>query len=221
MSKTSWRYEKKIIFFGLSQEKILNNVVLSPALFRTGYPSRQINNLYLDTQNLDCFYNHTCGVGRRFKARLRWYGSFDSEFEKAHLEIKFREAEAGSKYVYQNTTPILKMDRLHISDAIKKMQMPESFKEQLLVMQPVLYNKYHRAYYHSLTGNIRITVDQNIAYRSVESHTWIPENEGLRILELKFDVPDAAAGKRILQHFPEAMERSSKYVRGILRAKNI
>ncbi|MCI0396740.1 MAG: VTC domain-containing protein, partial [Chloroflexi bacterium] len=47
---------------------------LHPEGFRVEHASRQVNNLYLDTPDLDYFKTNLAGLSERRKLRLRWYG---------------------------------------------------------------------------------------------------------------------------------------------------
>lgn len=217
MSETSWRYENKIVLKGLSSEKALNQIILSPAFFRPAFPGRIVNNLYFDTANLNCFYDHTASLGSRFKARLRWYDGQD----RTQLEIKYRSGDVGTKYVYPITEKIEFWSAFNLEKIFRKMTIPESFREQLLCLGPILFNRYCRDYYVSLQPGIRLTLDRQIHYRSFFSNTWLNEAENLKILELKYNVEEAKRGQMILNHFSQAREKSSKYVRGILRTQDI
>jgi SPX domain protein involved in polyphosphate accumulation len=218
MTDFSWRFEQKMVLNGFSHEKIISELSLHQARFEKAFPDRQVNNLYLDTESLTCFYDHMNGSGKRFKARIRWYGHFTNH-HNSNLEIKLRQGSVSSKRVYPLQLQSMPSTRKQWSDVLKNSKACESRSETLHFLRPILFNRYLRSYWQSLRGNIRLTVDSAIQYRQRSSNFWVSEGDHVQILELKYSAKDAVLGKQILKNFSERPDRSSKYMRGILKTQ--
>ena len=72
---------------------------------------------------------------------------------------------------------------------LKDCKLQEGIASSLKVMRPIISNRYHRDYYLSMDGKIRITIDRDISFNS-----WFSSGDkksGLSldsacILEVKF-----------------------------------
>ena len=84
----TFRYERKFRPETLDLQQIQNIVLSSKAFFRRIYHPRYINNIYLDTPELDAFFDNIGGMSDRKKYRIRWYGEAQGEITGAIFEIK-------------------------------------------------------------------------------------------------------------------------------------
>lgn len=219
MISESWRFEKKFVLQNMTEEKTLNEILLHPALFVKEFESRAINNLYLDSAELSFFYDHISGSAKRIKARIRWYGDFE-KLDKPQLEIKFRDADIGAKKCIPLSFDRLPYTQQQLSEVFRRnTKLLASIFESTMFLKPILLNQYRRDYWKSLCGRIRLTVDREIHYRRVYEKIWLSEKSDLRVLELKYSAADAVLGQSVLQNFSVAAERSSKYVRGLLKTQ--
>jgi hypothetical protein len=91
--------------------------------------------------------------------------------------------------------------------------------------QPSLINRYHRHYFLSAEGSVRLTVDSELAFFAPE-HTATalasrPPAECSVVIELKYAPADAAGAADIASRFPCRIARCSKYVLGIEAIRRI
>lgn len=68
-----------------------------PMAFRTLFPDRLVNSIYLDSPDLQFLQENLGGVGVRRKFRIRWYGENREQVTAPVLEIKRKDGELGDK----------------------------------------------------------------------------------------------------------------------------
>ena len=90
------RHEYKYAITDLGIDAVRNMVRFHPMGFKKAYPDRQVNNYYLDTLELNYFYQNIDGISKRRKFRYRWYDDY-TNIKEVQLEIKFKENELGWK----------------------------------------------------------------------------------------------------------------------------
>jgi len=204
------RYEYKYAIDLLPIESVLDTIRYHSAGFVEAFPQRRVNNFYLDTLNLDFFYQNVDGISRRRKFRYRWYGDFDLT-DKAQLETKHKENELGWK------------DTLHIpiSHITSEEKLKDHFRSLGLSeaeLFPRLYNSYSRYYFLSADSRFRITIDYDqkfgLPYHFGQAHQALHQAPEL-ILELKFDEQDHNDRGLIMQELPFLRTKNSKYANGI------
>ena len=83
----------------------------------------------------------------------------------------------------------------------------------------VLGNSYERRYFLSADRSFRLTVDSDLQFYRLSSHSENLLNASRRfyqtIAELKYDWGQTTSANRITNHFPIRMTRSSKYQIGM------
>jgi len=228
MSFPSVRYEIKIPCPLHHLAQVQAWVRLQAAHWRVAYPPRQVNNIYFDSDDYAGLRDNLDGVGMRRKLRLRWYGDDLTHVAAARLELKIREGTVGWK-------AICSLDGLTLDLSC------QSWKEILAALraadphvglwmsgskQPVLINHYRRAYYATITDNLRLTVDSDLrAYDqrwSVRPNLRHPVPLADRgVVEFKADRQHYLQLLHALAAFPLRPDRHSKYVRGMLAAPDI
>jgi len=90
--------------------------------------------------------------------------------------------------------------------------------EWLRTLEPTLENCYHRAYFASGDGRVRVTVDTELTYTrpSTTGHPSVEAyGDSALIVEIKFDAIRADYGNAITSHFRLPLEKNSKYVTGM------
>jgi hypothetical protein len=221
-TETNLRYELKLTCASqlLAQARLW--IKLHPAGFRSTHPLRQVNNLYLDTPQLNSFRANQAGVSTRQKLRLRWYGdAVERHIFKPTLELKIKENLLGDKKQQvldceidwtQPYTDILQSIHQAAGDDWQQWLSAAS--------QPALINWYTREYFETFDGDLRVTLDyaqaaygQRMALRPNFSRSLPIEN--LVVIEVK-GAPDM--GDRLqaaMAHFPIPRSRNSKYVNGL------
>jgi hypothetical protein len=164
-----------------------------------------VNNIYLDSPDLDSWHENQYGFPNRKKYRVRWYGDWDV-ISSPVLEIKQKENQIGSKTIH----PLSGFDLGSLMDETERLK-------EIFELPPHIYptstNCYLREYYESHCGFFRITLDHDLMYGlsyysnfrpSVASH-WV-------IMELKYDLADDDNADWIRQFIPFRRSKFSKYV---------
>src|SRR4030042_7215656 len=97
----SHRFERKFLVEELLPCQVEALVRLHPLMFHAPYPPRQINSLYLDTADMQNYYDNVSGAEERRKVRLRWYGALTGPVARPMLEIKVKDGLVGRKLSYK------------------------------------------------------------------------------------------------------------------------
>jgi SPX domain protein involved in polyphosphate accumulation len=215
------RYERKFAVSELSNYEIEAILKLHPALFSQIYHRRYVNNIYLDSPDLQCYYDTAEGISNRLKIRVRWYGDLFGLINDPVLELKFKDGLVGRKEQY--SLPSFHLDTCFQRDsivcAIKGSNMPEALKQNLAIMDIALLNRYARKYFQSADGIYRITIDSELEFIKVGTHSnnflnrW--NESSITIVELKYALGYDGQANQITSFFPFRMTKSSKYANGL------
>lgn len=217
----SLRYERKFLVKGMDEHQIKTLVRLHPAMFMMPYPPRWVNNIYLDSEELDNYQDNVNGAVDRRKVRLRWYhGLFDTAASTT-LEIKIKRGLVGRKVQYKmgpfQLTYGFCQDSLQAY--FKKANLPSAVALMLLSQQPVLINVYKRWYFATHDGRFRITVDAEMAFYHVHqmanTFRYMYKADDLRVMEIKYQKSEDPAAGKISSFFPFSVYKNSKYVLGM------
>ena len=215
-----YRYEKKFVYERPAAPDVTAIVRLHPAGFRAVHPPRVVNNLYLDSRDLRCYADHVAGVSSRQKYRLRWYGPPDEPRTPVTLERKVRRGSVGTKYRLSlgdlDTTRDLSTPAIRA--ALARARLRPDLRVELSALSPVLRNRYHRQYFESMDGLLRLTVDRDqwcapVTVSGRHVGTW--RRQAGTVLELKYPVDAEARAARAAQALPFRASRHSKYTRGV------
>lgn len=228
------RYELKLVCPGCEFARIRSWVRMHPMAFRTTYPPRRVNSLYLDTHQLSSLAANLDGLSIRSKLRCRWYGD-ELNGVRAQLEWKHKRDMLGSKEVTPLDQPLDLTQPWHAILANIRTSLYRTSPEDnhtsptwltrlQTIDQPALLNRYQRAYYATPDGAVRVTIDHDqIAYdqRLITSHlnltTPLPI-EDVVVVEVKGDAIQAELVEEVINHFPLPRTRNSKYAGGMLAA---
>ena len=199
--------------------------MVQPALlvaFFVAYPSRQVNNLYLDTPEASCLNDNLLGARERSKLRFRWYGT-DSCAVQGNLDLKCKLNQLGWK-VRCPVPMTLDLEAITWDECMQRLERCATgvIAHWLsLVDRPTLLNSYVREYYESMDREIRITVDYG--QRFYEQIPYAAPNVTIRspvtstvVLEVKCDSGLHRRLSNVLSGLPLQVERNSKYVNGLL-----
>jgi hypothetical protein len=217
----SARYEIKMACDEVYLPDVRSWVRLHPDAFIEAYPPRRVNNLYLDTHEVDGVNDNLVGTRERGKLRLRWYGR-DFSAVRGNLELKFKSNQLG----WKQSCPIpVTFDLTTISWNELLQQLRKHVQGDLAVWlsrvdRPVLINGYTREYYESMDRQIRVTIDYDqMAYEQVTyaspnlvSSSYIDRHV---VVEVKSDAALHSRVSNVLSSFPLRTARYSKYVRGV------
>lgn len=216
-----FRYERKFLVDQMDRHQICALIRLHPAMFVTTYPPRWVNNIYLDTPQLDNYLDNVNGAVDRRKVRLRWYHRLFDEPGPAVLEFKIKRGLVGKKQQYAFTPFKLGNEFNHkaLQTFFENANLPPEVKFLLNGQVPVLINRYQRWYYATTDGRFRITVDSSMAFY----HLGLLENNFRyhfkdmrnKVVELKYQKEDEITASRIANHLPFTVYKNSKYVYGM------
>ena len=164
------------------------------------YPSRKINSIYFDNQNLSMYNQSIEGIVPRKKIRIRIYNQEFKNCKDVKKEIKITAVEGRYK-----TSEIIK----DFSKVINLGILDRNYG----ICIPVLNVTYKRSYY--LLKNIRITFDENIYYKKITNKeiSKFSTFDSYCIIELKYNSDKFVDFCNTL--FPFQRIRFSKYCRGI------
>ena len=200
--ETKFRHELKYLIsaaeLAMLRNRIQNLIPLDGHVGETDAYS--IRSLYFDDYENSCFYENENGTDPREKFRIRIYnGSTD----KITLECKRKERGKTLKTSCPLTieqTRMLMEGRV-LPDIANQPEVLHKLTLQMLTkrMRPVVIVEYDRIPYVYKNGNVRITLDTNVA-SSKEIHCFLDEKipkrpvmpAGQQLLEVKYDeyLPD-------------------------------
>jgi VTC domain len=201
-----------------------------PLSFRTAFPDRQVNNVYLDTPDLHDFSENLMGISQRRKFRIRWYGQDLTQATQPVLEVKLKDSGLGDKLHYPMADFALASPgqlRAHVAAGLRAVRDVIWTKGAAMnfggmplgALRPTLVNTYQRAYYVSLDGRFRLTIDHDLRFYNPEFRI-LPGQNGLPdpsiIVEVKYDAVHDNAYDLLSRKLPFLLSRNSKYVTGIL-----
>jgi SPX domain protein involved in polyphosphate accumulation len=214
------RFERKFLVTDMHYADVEQQVRIHPAAFSSIFYPRIINNIYLDSNDLDFFHDNVSGKGSRKKARIRWYGEMNGWVEKPVLEFKIREGMLGNKLSFPlkpfMVDANLTMEKL--SAVFHESKLPVWALEVLMQIKPALLNRYRRQYFLSFDGKFRLTMDNQLSYYSIgnNNNTFVEKYESEDIIvELKYDYNNDDAAPAVTNRLPFRLSKSSKYVNGV------
>lgn len=224
------RYERKYRIPQSEYAKVRALVLSHPLSFRKHYPDRQVNNIYLDTPDLECFQDNLIGASQRAKYRIRWYGAMSQEVQAPVLELKSKDGELGEKFSRKMAD--FSLGNLTDLEATLARQFREWSQEegprkanpidaliQAAHFRPVLLNAYQRSYFISMDRKFRLTIDRDLRFQAIHGNFRGPgrmEKDPAVIIEIKYDREDDGRFDEVGQYFPLRPGKNSKYVTGML-----
>lgn len=217
------RYERKFLVRDLDRRQVRALIRRHPALFHEPYPPRWVNNLYLDTEELDAYFDNVNGIEARTKVRIRWYGALTGFVAQPILEFKIKRGVVGVKESYPLAPFTLNRTFAHadLRDLLRRSALPPDVLDRLHGLGAVLCNRYYRWYFATHDRRFRVTLDTAMAFTEVRrlgvrlTHTVCDPRE--IIVELKYRRDLDRQAQRISRAFPFSLYRNSKYVNGIDR----
>lgn len=216
-----FRFERKYHVTDLPMPEIESLVRRNPALFRTAYPPRTINNIYLDTPNHRSLFENLDGLADRVKARIRWYGPMMGEVKRPVLEFKIKRGMVGAKDAFELKPFVMEigMSAEPIFSSLAGSHLPEDLHRGLQNFEPVMLNRYERKYYVSADQHYRITLDWHLEYYRFDRHgnmfrCQLRDHEST-VVELKYSGDIDRIDERVASYFPFRVTRMSKFVTGM------
>jgi len=220
MDKTSLvgteRFEVKFAGQGTSIDTIKTWIQTHRAGFIQPYPPRTVNSTYFDTYSLGAFEENLVGASSREKVRVRWYGR-DPATDKSTLEVKLRRNKLGWKLSYPlHGVPHRSQTWRDFQKNVRSQLPPDArirFDAHPMVS---LVNRYHRRYFLSGDGLIRVTLDSNLKafdqrFGRVPRMDRSIDLPDMLVVEFKFSPDDRANAMALMKGIPLRVSRSSKY----------
>jgi len=218
------RHEVKFVGPTTRRSNIVAWLLGHAAGFHSAYPPRRVNNFYLDDFEMSTYEENLTGVSQRTKIRFRWYGESSQEVAGT-LELKHKRNRLGWKQNFR--VPGLRIRGRLWSQILTSLRttLPLEARNWLdAYPQPTLINQYHREYFVSSDGRIRVTLDGNQRVfdqqlvRRPNFHAAANLPEAL-IVEFKASSVDQLLLGRTIQGIPLRSGRHSKYVVGVQALK--
>ncbi len=217
----TFRYERKYAVDTLNSFQVEQIIRLHNAGFSEIFHQRYINNIYFDTPGFDFYYDNAEGRDNRVKFRIRWYGDLFAKIEKPILEMKIKRGMVGTKrsFLLKTFTFTRDFNLKELLDIIKDSGLPEDVLLRMKHLKPAILNRYQRKYFRDFSRLFRITIDKDISYFPARDQLNIAkfpkEEEGLVVVELKYDKELNNEATEISNGLPFRLTKNSKYVRGI------
>lgn len=217
------RYELKLPCDASLLAQVRSWIRLHPEGFRTAYPTRQVNNLYLDSPGLTNLAENLAGQAERRKLRYRWYGRLPQPpVVKATLELKIKHGSVGDKRRLALETPLDLTQPYQQILADLQAEVPDDWLPWVLkANRAALINHYRRDYFVSPDGVIRCTLDyeqtfydQRYSVRPNLTHLLVAKDQ--IVIEIKAPVELEERLESAMNFFPIPRHRHSKYVDGLL-----
>ena len=216
-----YRNERKFRVYEISYSELLKIIHLNPFLFQEIYFQRTVNNIYLDSLELDSFFDNVDGYSKRRKVRIRWYGDDLTEISSPKLEFKIKYGHAGTKRVFplESFSFGKGFSKDQLTKSFDNSNLPDAIREVVRYLHLSVLNNYQRRYFISLDKRFRITIDKNIQYYllrdSNNSFLTKRSEDGVSVVELKYNSSDDLDANKIVKQFNFRMTKNSKYVSGV------
>jgi hypothetical protein len=176
-----------------------------------------IHTLYFDDDAFSAYYENKDGIGRRWKARIRWYNK--STKTGLFFEFKHRHNILSAKDRFELTLPesIYKISFNDLKKELRKQLPTEEYERFMFRSTPILLNEYSREYFHDKHNNIRLTLDYDIKCFNQMGHKRVSQRyphhlEHVSVLEVKVPVDYAQSLNKALNPLKLRLTKSSKYV---------
>ena len=203
-----YRYERKYLVpksdeFSFIREILSNN-------FLEIFSTRKINNIYFEDNYFNSYTDNYEGFSDREKIRLRWYGETFKSSEKT-LEFKIKKEAVNYKKTFHIGK--FKLNNPVETNNLKELysnKRKKEFMNKLINKEPIVFNSYTRTYYLNEKIKTRITIDNDIKYKSfISGRTF---NEKNLVIEIKYD-----SENNFFNKFSSYLQLSkySKYMTGI------
>lgn len=210
------RREYKHLLPSLEGSRAVSWVTTRVRGLREEYPPRQVSSLYFDSANYSCYCQSNAGASERVKLRLRWYGDLVAE-SPLTLEFKHRANHLGWKTQHPFTLPDLRERNLRALGLRLEEGLGADARALMAQLRvPVLVTSYHRHYFVTTDGGIRVTVDSALRYidqrlRPVLNLSRDAIQCDFAVVECKVEPRGESHASRLLGALPLRQTRFSKY----------
>jgi len=179
-----------------------------------------VRSVYFDDHGLSSCYANLHGVGRRRKARVRWYDTLTPGTE-FFFELKWRNNRVTGKHRFHVQAPVPLVD-LPYRTLFEGMShaLPEQHRATLLSFpDPTVLVEYKREHFVSPDEALRITLDYDVVYYNQSGRQTLSTRFGEPVEHLVVIEGKAPVGREcelVALLYPLALRarRCSKYVLG-------
>ena len=220
------RYEDKFLIPSHMLSEIQNIFEYDSINYPKSYPSRIVNSIYYDTDDLFYARQNSDGNGERVKIRIRFY---DRDAKKSNIEIKYKRFSLGKKVLI----PIIINE--NVPDTTRLIEKLKPYSEinfdEILTLRPKLFVSYKRKYWVSQTcKNLRITLDSNISAKAINTiepieslFDYACSIQDFGVLEIKYNCQENIEFfRKDLQKYSNIRRsRFSKYILGLIYTSQI
>lgn len=219
--RQEWRYEVKLVSPGSYLSHVRSWIRTHRGVFSESYPPRIVNNLYMDTNDMQWLDESIEGFSERRKVRLRWYGD-QTDTVSAVLEVKRKRDRANWKLRHALVEPLELGAGATWPAIVSKSvgSVPVWMRVEIGVdLVPVLVNRYHREYYEDRSGKLRITIDydQDVYDQRLSARPNFVRRAPRRysvVVEVKGPLDEWERIKEVTNELPLRVTRNSKYALG-------
>tara|TARA_Y100000992_G_C21215465_1_gene467659 strand:+ start:271 stop:945 length:675 start_codon:yes stop_codon:yes gene_type:complete len=207
------RFERKWLFQSNNYLALINSLLRSQLLFRSQYPTRNVNSIYFDTHDYISIRQNLDGVSDKKKIRIRWYGNREI-INNPIIEIKTKKGFETKK----EFTNIKELHNFNLSTLENLEIIKEKLNARLnlkKIVYPILTTHYEREYFISLNGKIRATIDYNLKSIFLNNLTQIDIIKNFKnicILELKYPISLDKYVRKNLKDISLRLSKNSKFV---------
>jgi hypothetical protein len=220
----TFRYERKFEVETSDPAPVRALLLRHPAMFRTVFPPRWINNIYLDTPLLGAYADSVEGNPDRAKTRIRWYGEFFRPVADGVLEVKVKHGAVGSKgrFAVPPFSTKQPVNGRSLAALIRGIDgLPGWARAVVDGLEEPTANRYRRQYFLTGDGRYRATIDSDLTFFAVgllgggfRKRFVVPSV----VLEVKYGIDAEVDADRVCSWFPYRIARHSKYARGVQAA---
>lgn len=156
-----------------------------------------VSSVYFDDYRDSCCFENDMGIGERYKYRIRIYNDSDS-----HIKLEKKIKNDGKCYKRSSTLDHAAYMSLYTGDVSELIQstdqpLQREFAIQIRARQytPKIIVRYERKAFVYQQGNVRVTMDKNIA-ASLQTESFLSSagslcvypvlDQGLHLLEVKY-----------------------------------
>lgn len=216
-SDKNYRYERKFIIDNPSINSFDYFRYCLPSDIYEAYPSRRINSIYYDTDNLLLANQSKEGQSNRFKVRIRYYGE-SSIFNNPFLEIKSKIGNVGRKHKIKVENIKLLNNNFSLSYFLNNSKLPSFVNDLIAILKPIVFISYERSYYLEKFQKFRFTFDKFLTFNNnFFPAKTIPLTLGpqvsyqKKVIELKYSKKYELDIDNFIKTFPLRPTNFSKY----------
>lgn len=200
------------------------------------YPTSTISNVYFDTEDFDVIKDALAGKHLREKVRMRSYIVHPTPDSQAFLEIKQKDTNGVGHKQRMVATPYSitalltgQVDLQHVLDKDLADTLTK-LKDRYGHLQPrvfIYYDRLSLKQKNGLSDKIRVTFDQNLAYRSESVHLYHNRNveplldDDQLIMEIKAPADKPEWLEQILEKHGLVQMKFSKYSAAYHKANHL